>query len=936
LNTVFRKTAIKKIIPNLESLNASEFEHVCHKLVCIIENQQLIHRGLNTEGKPVGYTVDTFNSHRDIVAEYGTESGYFDEPFSKISSDTKHACTHASDLSKIYLFSNQKCPNSKWEEVVRKVKDTIRNELGPERAEKIIKEIYDSERIANEVYEIILKRSALYEQFSEFIPSLEIIWQDFQFAYNIPPLPHDYVSSLKHESALQSLIETDDIVIISGISGIGKSYIAINYVNRNKTRYDNIVWLYGDDIPESGSFTSLSAKRLGISFNLSNKFNSTKSLLIIDSWEKNLSLVDFQEFQKGFSIGGKIIVTSQKTPSSDFKTLVLKNTEHDIANSILTFGMQTQDVDENAVETIIKNSGGHPLLMALIRGVIQDGDAEWSELSSDASVWLQIEDNREKTILDRLLSEHNKNIKTELDILSWLKIKDIDSALAKHMFGIAGLRKLKRRSLLQDQSHGMLKLHDLTFLCVQSLNKDEDGKIIDKFLKFFEERIEIADFHFQRSLHICKSKIKCLANSVPTQPDLIHYLYFLLEINEIDTEVLNKIAESNLADHINSKISINAIIEAREKILFKSRSQGSDENQYDQTTISEINSILETTNLDDNVAHILLHHQGKCYRRVSNHKMSVVAFEAALKYDSNANHTRLQIARFYQRENPAKSAYHLDRIIKNYINDPKSVATTVLLASIIEIFRLRDGYGTFLKKIDNLKKLIIEIVGQAQAEGFSQPYEVVASLGRNIYYTDPEFVLDLYNSTNIHDIDISDKNVKHFDVAECIKNVGKASAQINHPRFNPSELYKLAMKYYSKVNTDNHFRLTMMAEGALLAQQPEISIKHLKKIPMEKWNCHIHHRMAQALEAKGDLDNALFEIEKSISTCKDQKYLSAFYDRKAEILNKLGDNTRALKNWKKAVDYCDHDKFKNEILKKIEGKNVEQINSLDPRARPFS
>ena len=55
-------------------LDAVLFEKLCHHLICAIEkDQSLIYRGSNFDGKPVGYTVDSFSFGGKITGGYSTE-----------------------------------------------------------------------------------------------------------------------------------------------------------------------------------------------------------------------------------------------------------------------------------------------------------------------------------------------------------------------------------------------------------------------------------------------------------------------------------------------------------------------------------------------------------------------------------------------------------------------------------------------------------------------------------------------------------------------------------------------------------------------------------------------------------------------------------------------------------------------------------------------
>jgi len=91
IEETLRRQAVNKIIADVKGLTAEELENVGHGLISILENQNLIHRGLNKKGKPVGYTVDSFSDNRQIVGEYSTDSKYFDASFKKLKEDVDHA-----------------------------------------------------------------------------------------------------------------------------------------------------------------------------------------------------------------------------------------------------------------------------------------------------------------------------------------------------------------------------------------------------------------------------------------------------------------------------------------------------------------------------------------------------------------------------------------------------------------------------------------------------------------------------------------------------------------------------------------------------------------------------------------------------------------------------------------------------------------------------
>ena len=85
-------------------------------ILCIIENQDMVHHGINKEGRPSAYTVDSFSQNASIVGEYSVEKDYFTDYsetdgiryYKKIHKDIEHAINHSGDnLQKIYLITSQ-------------------------------------------------------------------------------------------------------------------------------------------------------------------------------------------------------------------------------------------------------------------------------------------------------------------------------------------------------------------------------------------------------------------------------------------------------------------------------------------------------------------------------------------------------------------------------------------------------------------------------------------------------------------------------------------------------------------------------------------------------------------------------------------------------------------------------------------------------------
>ena len=904
-----RRVAVLKLTEDLHALNGAEFEQVGHHLVSTLEGKLLIHRGLNASAKPVGYTVDTFDGSRTIVAEYSTEVNYFSDPYTKIRTDAAHARGQAADLIKLYLLSNQDCPESHWEDAGNAAKAAVAaTGAGKTNATTVTVELFDARRVAETIYDQVVAKTVLYGVFVEFLPSLEAVWRDFQFACNLPPIPSDYVGDQKREDGLMAALLSDPVVVVHGISGIGKSYLIRNVVSHLQADYENILWLTGDDLGRSPSFSAVRVERLGTAFNLTGQFNATKTLLVVDSWEEQLARNRFVELEPGLASGSRLLVSSQLAPGNGVRRFPIVDTDHECATQILTWALPVEAVDSRAADTIVQLSGGHPLLMSIIRDMIANGDTTMRDVALSAQEWTNFEDDREHRILERVLGAHAVSVQGELVAIKWLGTKTLDNELAKQLIGFEGVRKLRKRSLLHDHGFGLLRMHDLVSLCLRNWQGIPDEETLrESFLGFFADRLEIADFHFQRALHTCSEKIVILCGNGSAVPDMPHYLYLLLDLFKKDIRLVSELSDKDLRDCTDDRVALQCIFEARE--VWRHMNPGDRHAvELDEMTVAQVQA-LQDLSLTDLTKHVLFHHQGKAYRRLKRELDAVQSFKKALELCPEAMHTHLQLARHTKDD---EKAAHLRAIIKAYNDKPESVAITVVLEAVVQT--ARSDISSVMEQNDFLK-FAVDVICASQAEGYGQPFEALGSVSRMLWYRTPDALVTLAGRLSLPPDDslarIDPKTV--FGVAETMKNVAKALREQKHET-KSNEWMRLAEPYYNRITTQNGFQATMVSEYWVLRGDAPRALSILSGVqntPKER-NAHYYHRRAQAHSLNGDEPLALADIDRALGGAED-RYLAAFLDCKAEILLKAGDRPAAKATWQEALRHCDNGKFRDKI-----------------------
>ncbi|KAF6626364.1 ATP-binding protein [Paenibacillus sp. EKM208P] len=353
MNVFLKKSYLSRLINALSLFNGSEFELFGH---CVLERllgYKLNHRGLTISGAPSGYTVDSYNDDLSIIGEYSVEDDYFSSGFTKILKDLEHALKTSPNLKVLYLFTS-KLPGPKRSIEVRRAI----NQALSSANRKVKVNIFDAKMIANY---LIFKIGDL-DNSSELVvnlPELESILYEHIMTNTIPPIKENYLKRCEEDKILE-ILENQDAGLIYGISGIGKTEVAISIAQKLKNQFEVAVWIDGKDInPES--LKSLYVERAGFKQNLIGLFHRRRLLLIIDGLENQASEV-MKTLLDSNKHGSKIIITSQKDETlipSDNKIL-LGFLNEDKAQNLLNIGVNelcTESVFGNIYRTI----GGHPL-----------------------------------------------------------------------------------------------------------------------------------------------------------------------------------------------------------------------------------------------------------------------------------------------------------------------------------------------------------------------------------------------------------------------------------------------------------------------------------------------------------------------------------------------------------------------------------------------
>lgn len=900
-----KQVAVKALEHDIVNLDANALEYIGHSLIQVLEGVSLIHRGLNRDGKPVGYTLDTFSADRKIVGEYSTEEGYFDTPFKKLLGDCAHSKKLAPDCKKLVLISNRPCKNSDWPNVAKEVKDVL--------GDGITIDVYDSQRLADRIYEQTITKNSLVEYFADFLPSLWKAWTENAISHALPETPPDYVEDQARAQIIADALAKSSTVALCGISGTGKSYAAIDYARKYSEKFRNVVWISGTELTGVANLTAVKIARLGVDINLASQLCTAPCLLIIDDWKSDASLI-VGLLPKTPHPETRVLVTCIDTPSAGIASVNLPPLSNPAATRVLELGLDDRPAGAQAQE-ICRRVGSHPLTLAIIRDTVRELGVTWQTIIDDLPNIPNYEGPNHETILQRILLNHGVGVADELRVLKRLGVIAIDAALALAVLGAGGLAKLLRRSLLRKDGRGMCRMHDLVFACLQHFNGGgiTDAAIDAKVKQFFSGTWEAGSYHFQRSLQIHAAFIQSWVNVDDPQPSLETYLYQLAESISKSVAFQEKLrayaTESFVAQH-EACLSIVEAIEQR----YQNEANEKEKELILNEGISNISKGLEKVS-DEKLKTDLLHHRGKLLHWSKNSKSAVADFEEVLKRDSGAFQSHLQMARIKAQDDNQECSKHVEIILSAFENDHEAVSITIVLAAFTELEK-KPNANLRETQLVSKPSLLMETISLAVAEGFSQPYRTLGRIGRYIFYPHPKALIQMAEKVSFPS-PAAAKEKECFDIAECMKSVGKACADHRNNNGENLRWYEQAVEYYDRMPKPNEFQLTMKAEYLILLGRCKDAIKALDQCEAPAKQPHWWHRRSQALLGMNQTSEALTAIEKALSENRDKKYLSAFLQTKAKI-EVESNSPNAVTTLETAISNAGDGKFKSALETELE------------------
>lgn len=774
---------------------------------------------------------------------------------------------------------------------------------------------------------------------------------------DIPDVSNEYEHRGEEEDIVEKL-NSQSIVCICGISGIGKTSISIAVGNKIRNEYDNARYIDASKLKSKDDVNNIFFEQLRYKVNIEDLLTREKTLLIIDNMVSNQgNIVTKLENMKLNS--SKIIITTQCKDYIDPKYIYELNfLTDDICKRILLRDVNNiSEYDEN-IDLILEKVSRNPLMLNIINRVLQYEEMTLDQLIQDInSITDMVDiDNAEQRVCDRIMNIFKKSCEKEIKVIFWLESSYIDKNLLKHMIRNINYNKIEKRFIfdrtIQLQSD-TVKIHDIILNSIKNIVELDEKKYkeyTDKFLNYFSEIYKSGNESkdFWNALYLHKNKINEI-NSERNEWGLKLYLLIKCSFDyEIDYDMDKKIDFKYLENCCykdKNYFEFISVIEFLERKKYNNKFKSENEKlDFLKRCINFIEESLKNQTIDIDLKIYLTHHLGKFYLYDNDKNKAKEQFEKVIEYDKSHYETKLQLIKMYKKQDDS----HEDNLheIKNYIGEILSgykeenyTNTTVVLATIEQL--RRSIFKDELKKyiLDDLEGFKNLILNESNFY-FDLPFRTFVEIGKKFLYDNPEMYEDIANSLPINISEDINDNEMLFIAGEFYRDLAKAKTDLakvktSNKHINEEEiqyLLKESEKYYKKVKNPNDYQLKEMCKLYIDYEKP-YEVLEIDKQVRNKEDPFLFYYLSEAHEILYNrdknkleyLDKALDEIDNSIKKCMEKcmgnsnfnQYKSTFYAQKSKLLNyKKDENCITL--LEEAISYCTNKKHRKELELKLE------------------
>lgn len=889
------------IVRDMSSFNGTQFEDFCQVLLRLILNDDdILHKGCNLNGKPVSYAVDIKTEDCKIVGQSGTDTDYFSKAdFEKPMGDIRGTEKNNPLCEVLYLFSNQRASDAQHTGLATKI-----NAESPSFEVKI----YDVEKIAETIYENV--NAPRCNEVWQYLTESSQFYDIFPKRNCIPQSSLYYVQRDKESKAFQALLETQSIVEIVGVSGIGKSEFAKQVTKDISQNFESLFWINGS---EYKSLDSVKLCRFGYEVNLRFVLENYKSLVIVDNLNENVAKLN-EDFQKANKHESKCIITSLKQSLSDALTYKLPCMEDElICKYIDSFGLSISETERKKLVTLV---AGYPLAVNMICASAKDDLFSIGELLSDGALQ-KLEDEHNQRLSERIVRKIYDKYAAELNLLSYIDCQVISSDFLRVIVDRIRLKYLCRYSVLQQEDAYTFRIHQVVLNAIKCIAHIPDLKeLADKLSCYLDNKNHQKDIPFFTLFHHNVSFIdKVYHNADTTEEQKKVILYSRLQAENTFSDPLKYLSLINELTLQPANSLYDCLLQADKNEIELSATKREEFSEKAKNIIVDLESELKKTT-DEKIKFELLHHIGKLYVKLREGENAKPYFENALMICPKAYATMLQLAKIAHNSKPSdisKAKEYVSTILDDNIKG-HDVPLTIVLACY-SVFLSKKAYSDLEDKyIESNFENFSNVIMNSLLNFNNQAVPTLGSFAYSFAYIKPEFMRRTFEL--LQKLPAASSDNVYIRACANLKAV-EYKLEIDKKSDKAKTIFKEAEYYFELLN------LKEKEEG----RSKDYMRKRYQELLMdaEEWKQALefsanfddkdsefyYQNVAKIYQNLQDYPLAIENIDKAIAKVSDTDYKSSFLWNKACILYDMGDK-KSLKILQEAIDMRKEDKAKDE------------------------
>lgn len=836
-----RQHFVKAVVKDLEIQNGTNFEYMCQPLMEILTDSEVVLKGHNLYMKPVGYSVDLIKDAK-TVGQCGTDEKYFTngKPLSDIEGCIKNSpgCRH------IYLFVNKIATGGVFQDLQREIKI---------KYNRMHVELYDAQRIGEVLYHNIFRTTQI-EQILRFLPESRQYYLIMPQTNNVPSPSPNYVFRAEETDVLKG-IEEKQFVQVYGLSGIGKSQLAMSLASHQWSCYDTVLWFDGDKV-DVNDFTSIYAHRLGECINLKTVLNQFRILLVVDNLNEGVKtfMTNFLDANKK---GSRCLVTSLQKNLDGEHSFKLSYVDESISMLILNCGVKRPT--EEQARRLLKEISGYPLLLELAKNSVDNGEFSWDELIEIGNLTGIPDEERNVAFAERIVGRYKQEYVDLFNVLVILDSLRISADLLKSV-DIFKTKDLVRFAILQSNEEYSYQIHVVVLNAIRRVIDKETDK--EKFwfvlLQFMRQHVQKRDAGLYAFMTMHGETCLELARKQEAPDELRHFVVLAVIYTQDtyhDHDRYLEMIDGLQLDVERNETDLNLLIEKMEivqnKLFVES---GKSEDVKKQSVLADIDFLNKLSLTTENQKAQVYHHIGKWLLTIKEEQKGEEYLKRAIGITPKSYSSRLQLARLYNRQNRKGDFRQMIVELLKY-ETLKEVPVSVLLSAygLLAPSKNADLCKRFL---DGQLDAFVSTVYASLSQGYTHTYLELAKLSRHLAYNYPEVYNQLCSKLPLP-LDIEND----MRLRENYGNIIAAQYRYcDNQREFRDRIFHRAEMYLLMTNRDNDFKRKNLIDLYIAAGKTEEALAEMKTYDNPD-DIYLHQDLSKVYQIKGDYEAALKYVE---------------------------------------------------------------------------